>query len=155
MVKPKKQENALATNRKARHDYTIEDTVECGMVLTGTEIKSIRKGKINLKDSFARVEKGELWAYGIHVSPFEQGNRFNPDPLRPRKLLVKKREIHHFERKISQEGYTLVPLKVYIKNEFAKLLVGLALGKKKYDKRQSLREKDMKRDIQRAMKERY
>ncbi|AEA01284.1 MULTISPECIES: SsrA-binding protein SmpB [Aerococcus] len=151
----KKQDNVVATNRKANHDYIIEDTIEAGLVLTGTEIKSIRKGKVNLKDSFARVENGQVWVYGMHVSPFEQGNRFNPDPMRPRKLLLKKREINRLAKHVSQEGYAIIPLRMYIKRGFAKLLIGIGKGKKKYDKRQALKEKDMKRDIKRAMKEKY
>ncbi|MCY3035707.1 MULTISPECIES: SsrA-binding protein SmpB [Aerococcus] len=151
----KKQDNVVATNRKANHDYIIEDTIEAGLVLTGTEIKSIRKGKVNLKDSFARVENGQVWVYGMHVSPFEQGNRFNPDPMRQRKLLLKKREINRLAKHVSQEGYAIIPLRMYIKRGFAKLLIGIGKGKKKYDKRQALKEKDMKRDIKRAMKEKY
>ncbi|AMB95636.1 SsrA-binding protein SmpB [Aerococcus urinae] len=151
----KKQDNVVATNRKANHDYIIEDTIEAGLVLTGTEIKSIRKGKVNLKDSFARVENGQVWVYGMHVSPFEQGNRFNQDPMRPRKLLLKKREINRLAKHVSQEGYAIIPLRMYIKRGFAKLLIGIGKGKKKYDKRQALKEKDMKRDIKRAMKEKY
>ncbi|MHA6653638.1 SsrA-binding protein SmpB [Aerococcus urinae] len=151
----KKQDNVVATNRKANHDYIIEDTIEAGLVLTGTEIKSIRKGKVNLKDSFARVENGQVWVYGMHVSPFEQGNRFNPDPMRPRKLLLKKREINRLAKHVSQEGYAIIPLRMYIKRGFAKLLIGIGKGKKQYDKRQALKEKDMKRDIKRAMKEKY
>lgn len=151
----KKQDNVVATNLKANHDYIIEDTIEAGLVLTGTEIKSIRKGKVNLKDSFARVENGQVWVYGMHVSPFEQGNRFNPDPMRPRKLLLKKREINRLAKHVSQEGYAIIPLRMYIKRGFAKLLIGIGKGKKKYDKRQALKEKDMKRDIKRAMKEKY
>ncbi|MHC3403852.1 SsrA-binding protein SmpB [Aerococcus sp. Group 2] len=151
----KKQDNVVATNRKANHDYIIEDTIEAGLVLTGTEIKSIRKGKVNLKDSFARVENGQVWVYGMHVSPFEQGNRFNPDPMRQRKLLLKKREINRLAKHVSQEGYAIIPLRMYIKRRFAKLLIGIGKGKKKYDKRQALKEKDMKRDIKRAMKEKY
>lgn len=150
--KKPQQDNAVATNRKARHDFIIEDTIECGIVLTGTEIKSVRQGKINLKDGFARIRNGEVWMSNVHISPFEQGNLFNHDPLRSRKLLLKKSEIARLEKAISQSGTTLVPLKVYIKRGFAKVLIGIAKGKQKQDKRRSLKEKDMKREIDRAMK---
>ncbi|OYQ68158.1 SsrA-binding protein SmpB [Aerococcus sp. 1KP-2016] len=148
----KNDDNVLASNRKASHDFTILDTIECGVVLTGTEIKSVRQSKINLKDGFARVERGEVWMYNVHISEFSQGNIFNHDPLRPRKLLLKKTQILKLEKDIQREGQTLVPLKVYLKNGYAKVLLGIAEGKKKYDKRRALKEKDMKREAQRALK---
>ncbi|AMB94874.1 SsrA-binding protein SmpB [Aerococcus sanguinicola] len=152
MAKAKDNSHVVARNRKANHDFTIEDTVECGIVLTGTEIKSVRQSKVNLKDAFARIERGEVWLYQCHISPYEQGNRYNPDPMRRRKLLLKKREIAKLEKATERDGYTLVALKMYIKRGFAKVLIGTAKGKKRYDKRQSLKERDMKRDIQRALK---
>ena len=146
-----KDQNVLARNRKAHHDYTILDTIECGLVLKGTEIKSIRAGRMNLKDGFARIEKGEVWLYNVHISPFKEGNIFNHDPLRQRKLLLKQREINKLTKQVTQDGVTLVPLKVYIKRGVAKVLIGIAKGKKQHDKRQALKEKTMKREAQRAM----
>lgn len=150
--KKPQQDNVIATNRKAHHDYNIEDTVECGMVLTGTEIKSVRQGKINLKDGFARIHRNEVWLHNVHISPFEQGNIFNHEPLRTRKLLLKRSEIARLEKESSQAGVTLVPLKVYLKRGYAKVLLGVARGKKQHDKRQALKEKDMRREIDRAIK---
>lgn len=150
--KVQKDDNVVARNRKANHDFTILDTIECGVVLTGTEIKSVRQSRLNLKDGFARIERGEVWMYNVHISEFEQGNMFNHDPLRPRKLLLKKNEISKLLKEIQREGHTLVPLKVYIKRGYAKVLLGVAEGKKKYDKRRALKEKDMKREAQRALK---
>lgn len=144
----------LAQNKKASHDYFIEDTYEAGMVLTGTEIKSVRAGKANISDSFCTIRNGEAFVHNMHISPFEQGNRFNPsDPTRARKLLLKRAEIHKLLGLSKQEGYTLVPLKIYIRNGYAKLLIGLAKGKKKYDKRESEAKRDAQRDIQRALRE--
>ncbi|MBR2130144.1 SsrA-binding protein SmpB [Aerococcus sp.] len=148
----KNDDNVVARNRKANHDFTILDTIECGVVLTGTEIKSVRQSRLNLKDGFARIDRGEVWMYNVHISEFEQGNMFNHDPLRPRKLLLKKAEINKLLKETQREGYTLVPLKVYIKRGYAKVLLGVAEGKKKYDKRRALKEKDMKREAQRALK---
>lgn len=145
----------LVQNRKASHDYHIEETIEAGIVLTGTEIKSLRAGKANISDSFATIRNGEAFIHNMHISPFEQGNRFNPtDPTRARKLLLHKKEITKLLGLSKQEGYTIVPLKVYVKNGFAKVLIGLAKGKKKYDKRESEAKRDAQRDIQRALKER-
>lgn len=148
----KNDDNVVARNRKANHDFTILDTIECGVVLTGTEIKSVRQSRLNLKDGFARIDRGEVWMYNVHISEFEQGNMFNHDPLRPRKLLLKKAEINKLLKETQMEGHTLVPLKVYIKRGYAKVLLGVAEGKKKYDKRRALKEKDMKREAQRALK---
>jgi SsrA-binding protein len=145
----------LAVNRRASHDYFIEDTYEAGMVLTGTEIKSVRAGKVNINDAFATIRNGEAFVHNMHISPFEQGNRFNPsDPRRPRKLLLKRREIDKLLGVVKQQGYTLVPLKIYLKNGFAKLLIGVGKGKKQYDKRETEAKRDAQRDIQRALKER-
>ena len=151
---PKGEGKVLAQNRKASHDYIILDTIEAGMVLTGTEIKSVRKAKINLKDGYAGIRNGEVFLQNVHISPFEQGNIFNHDPLRTRKLLLHKKQIKYLIEETKTTGVTLVPLKVYLKNGVAKVLIGLAKGKKSYDKRDALKQKDMKREIDRAMKER-
>ncbi|MCE5168350.1 SsrA-binding protein SmpB [Paenibacillus profundus] len=152
----KKSENkVLAQNKKASHDYFIEDTYEAGMVLTGTEIKSLRLGKANISDSFATIRKGEIFIHNMHISPFEQGNRYNPtDPTRARKLLLHKAQISKLIGQTKQEGYTLVPLKIYVRNGFAKLLIGLGRGKKNYDKRATEAKRDADRQIQRALRER-
>ena len=141
-----------ATNRKAFHNYFIEDRYEAGIELFGTEVKSIRQGKLNLKDSFCHVKNGELFLYGMHISPYEKGNIFNKDPLRTRKLLMHKREILKLSAKIQQDGYSLIPLSVYFKHAKGKVELGLARGKKLYDKRASAAERDAKRDMDRAMK---
>ena len=151
---PKGEGKVLAQNRKASHDYIILDTIEAGMVLTGTEIKSVRKAKINLKDGYASIRNGEVFLQNVHISPFEQGNIFNHDPLRTRKLLLHKKQIKYLSEETKTTGVTLVPLRVYLKNGVAKVLIGLAKGKKSYDKRDALKQKDMKREIDRAMKER-
>lgn len=151
---PKGKGNALAQNKKANHDYAIEETIEAGLVLSGTEIKSIRKGKVQLKDAFVQIRNGEAWVSNMHVSPYEQGNLFNHDPLRTRKLLLHKRQIQQLNYDVKRDGYTIVPLKIYIRDGYAKLLIGLGKGKKTYDKRQDLKNKDAKRDIARAMKDR-
>ncbi|MPM72533.1 SsrA-binding protein [bioreactor metagenome] len=151
---PKGEGKVLAQNRKASHDYIILDTIEAGMVLTGTEIKSVRKAKINLKDGYASIRNGEVFLQNVHISPFEQGNIFNHDPLRTRKLLLHKNQIKYLIEETKTTGVTLVPLKVYLKNGVAKVLIGLAKGKKSYDKRDALKQKDMKREIDRALKER-
>lgn len=148
-------DKVLAQNRKASHDYTILETIEAGMVLTGTEIKSVRQARINLKDGYVSLKQGEAFLVGVHISPFEQGMLFNHDPLRTRKLLLHKKQINYLLEQVKQAGNTVVPLKVYIKNGVAKLLIGVAKGKKNYDKRDALKQKDMKREIDRAMKERY
>ncbi|MFD0871716.1 SsrA-binding protein [Chlamydia abortus] len=148
------ESKTLAQNKKASHDYFIEETYECGLVLTGTEIKSLRGGRANISDSFATIRNGEAFVHNMHISPFEQGNRFNPtDPTRARKLLLKRAEINKLIGAVKQEGYTLVPLKVYVRNGYAKLLIGLGKGKKQYDKRQSAAKRDANRDIQRALRE--
>ncbi|MFC3799316.1 SsrA-binding protein SmpB [Cohnella sp. GCM10012308] len=155
MVKGKDQfDKPLAQNRKASHDYFIEDTFEAGMVLTGTEIKSLRGGRANMGDAFATIRNGEIFLHNMHISPFEQGNRHNPtDPTRTRKLLMHKAQIRKLIGASKQEGYTIVPLKVYTRNGYAKCLLGLGRGKKNYDKRESAAKKDAERDIQRALRE--
>lgn len=147
----RKGRRVIANNKKARHDYFIEESYEAGLVLTGTEIKSIRQGKVNLKESYARVEKGEVLIYGMHISPYDHGNIFNVDPLRPRKLLLHKREIRKLIGYIQQKGFTLVPLQLYI-NEAgrAKLSLGVAQGKKNYDKRADIAKRDAQRRMQQA-----
>lgn len=152
MTMAKQQDKPLAQNRKARHDFTILETVEAGLVLQGTEIKSIRQGKINLKDGFVSIRQGEAFLKNVHISPYEQGNIFNHDPLRNRKLLLHKKEIEKLEREVKQNRLTIIPLKVYIVRGRAKVLIGLAEGKNRYDKRHSLKEQQMKRDIDRALK---
>lgn len=143
---------ALATNRKARHDYFIDKVYEVGIVLKGTEVKSIRKGSVNLKDSYATVKDGEVFVEGMHISPFEQGNIFNVDPLRKRKLLLHKSEIRKIEREISQKGYTLVPLSLYLVKGRVKMELGLARGKKLYDKRDTLAKRDSDMRIRQALR---
>ncbi len=143
----------LVQNRKARHDYHIEKTLEVGIVLQGTEVKSIRAGKANLKDSYASVENGELFLYNMHISPYEQGNRFNHDPLRVRKLLAHKRELRQLIGLTQQKGFTLIPLKMYLSKGFVKLELALAKGKKLYDKRDDLAERSAKREMERAFRE--
>ena len=144
----------ITDNRKARHDYFIHDTYEAGLALTGTEVKSLRRGKVNLKDSFCRIAKGEAYIVGMHISPYEQGNRFNVDPVRTRKLLLHKEEIRKLIGATKEKGYTFIPLNLYFKKGRVKVTVALASGKKLYDKRQELAEKEAKRDIERRMKNR-
>ena len=151
----KKGIKTAVQNRKAFHDYFVEERYEAGIELFGTEVKSIRGGKANLKDSFCVAKDGELYAYQMHISPYEQGNRFNVDSRRPRRLLMHKREIMRLYGKVKQDGYSLIPLEVYFKGSRVKVKVGLCKGKKLYDKRQSAAERDAKRQIDRAMKERY
>lgn len=145
-------EKVVATNKKARHDYEIIDTFETGIVLSGTEVKSMRAGKINLKDSYARVINGELWLLGVHISPYSHGSYNNHEPERDRKLLIHKSEMRRLVGKIDSGGMTLVPLKVYFKRGWAKVQLALARGKKHYDKRQSLAKRDAGREIQRQLK---
>lgn len=142
----------ISSNRKAFHEYTIFDKFVAGMVLFGTEIKSIRKGAVNLKDSFAKIEDGEIYLYNCHISPYEQGNRYNKDPERVRKLLLNKKEILKMLGKIKKEGYTIVPLELFLSNGYAKLEIALAKGKKLHDKRDDIAKKTQKRDMDRAMK---
>lgn len=149
----KKGKKVISTNRKAFHEYTIFEKFVAGIVLTGTEIKSIRKGAINLKDSFAKIDDGEIFLHKCHISPYEKGNRFNHDPERVRKLLLTKREILKMLGKIKKEGYTIVPLEFFLTHGFAKLEIGLAKGKKLHDKREDIAKKTQNRDMQRAMKQ--
>ena len=142
----------ISTNRKAFHDFLIYEKYVAGLVLVGTEIKSIRKGAVNLKDSFAKIEKGEIFLYNSHISKYEQGNRYNHEPERVRKLLLNKKEILKMEGKIKKEGYTIVPLELFLSRGYAKLEIGLAKGKKLYDKREDLTKKTQNRDIQRKLK---
>lgn len=151
---PKGDGKLVAQNKKARHDYAIEETFEAGIVLQGTEIKSVRNARVNLKDSYARIDKGEIFLHNMHISPYEQGNRYNHDPLRTRKLLLHKKQISRLIGETKESSYSIVPLKMYIKDGYAKVLIGVARGKKKYDKRQDLKQKEAKRDIERAFKER-
>ena len=136
-------------NRKAKYNYQIFESLEAGIVLTGTEIKSIREGKANIKDSYARIKNDEIFLINMHISSYDNGNRFNHDETRERKLLLHKKEILKFRDKIKLEGYTIVPLKVYLKHGFAKVLIGVGQGKKEYDKRQTIKERDQKREIHR------
>ena len=142
----------IANNKKAYHDYFIEDTYEAGIELAGTEVKSLRMGKCSVKESFIQIEKGEVSIYGMHISPYERGNIFNKDPLRVRKLLLHTYEIRKIEGKIREKGYTLVPLKVYFKGSLVKVEMGVAKGKKLYDKRQDIAKKDQRRETEREFK---
>ncbi len=143
----------ISQNKKAYHDYFIEETYECGIALVGTEVKSIRLGQVNLKDSFASVQSGEVMLLGMHISPYEKGNIFNKDPLRERKLLMHKSEIRRLIGKVKEDGYSLVPTKVYLKGSKVKVEIALARGKKLYDKRNAIAEKEAKRRIDRKIKE--
>jgi len=149
-----KQRKLIANNKKARHDYFIEETYEAGMVLTGTEIKSIRQGKVNIKESYAKIENGEMFIYGMHISPYEQGNRFNVDPLRPRKLLLHRQEIRKLIGYTTLKGLTIVPLNMYINEQGkAKMEIAVARGKKNYDKRDDIAKRDAGRKMQQAIKD--
>lgn len=148
----KGQGNVVAQNKKARHDYEILETYEAGLVLSGTEIKSVRAARITLKDGFAQIKNGEAWLNNVHITPYEQGNIWNQDPDRTRKLLLKKKEIAKLENELKGSGMTLVPLKVYLKNGFAKVLLGLAKGKHDYDKRETIKRREQERNIKRIMK---
>ncbi len=142
----------IANNKKAFHDYFIEDKFEAGISLAGTEVKSLRMGKCSIKESFIRIEKGEVIVYGMHISPYEKGNIFNKDPLRPRKLLLHKYEINKIDGKMTTKGYTIVPLQVYFKGSLVKVEIALARGKKLYDKRHDIAKKDMRRESEREFK---
>lgn len=144
----------IADNRKARHDFLIHESYETGIVLTGTEVKSLRAGKANLKDGYAKIENSEIMLHNVHISPYDAGNRFNHEPLRTRKLLMHRSEINKLIAKTKEKGYTLVPLKLYFAHGMAKLQLGLATGKKNYDKRQDMAERDAKREVDRAFRER-
>jgi len=150
-----KEERAIATNKKAYHDYFVEETFECGIALTGTEVKSLRQNRAALRDSFATVRSGEVWLHGVHISPYSHGNRANVDPDRKRKLLLHKKEIRYLIGKTKERGFTLVPLKLYFSpSNKVKVELGLARGKKQYDKRDSIAKRDQQRDVERAMRDR-
>ena len=153
MGKNKEPRKIIASNKKARHDYFFEEYFEAGIALVGTEVKSLRAGKVNLKDSYVQVKEGEIFLIGVHISPYEQGNRFNLDPMRTRKLLMHKSEIIRLFSTVKQDGLTIVPTKCYFKDGKVKFEIGLARGKKNFDKRDSAAEKTAKRDIDRAMKD--
>lgn len=143
----------IGRNRKAYHDYHIDESYEAGIVLQGTEVKSVRGAKVNLRDSYARVEGGELYLFNMHISPYDPGNRYNHDPRRTRKLLMHKAEIGRLAGKVQEKGYTLIPLKIYLKRGLVKVELGLARGKRLYDKRRSIAERDQRREMERAHKE--
>lgn len=148
----KEAKKMIANNKKARHDYFIEETYEAGISLHGTEVKSLRMGKCSIKEAFVRVEKGEVYIYGMHISPYEKGNIFNRDPLRVKKLLLHKYEINKMMGQMQQKGYTLVPLNVYFKGSLVKVEIGLAKGKKLYDKRQDIAKRDQQREAEKQFK---
>lgn len=152
MAQTKETQKLIANNKKAYHDYFIDETFETGVVLHGTEVKSMRMGKCSIKESFIRIENGEVFVYGMHVSPYEKGNIFNKDPLRVKKLLMHKYEINRLAGKIAEKGYTLVPLQVYFKEGKVKVEIGLARGKKLYDKREDIAKKDQRRETEREFK---
>ena len=145
----------IANNPTARHNYTIEDTIEAGIVLTGTEIKSNRNGKVNMKDTYANIKNGEVFIYGMHISPYEHGNIYNKDPLRTRKLLLTRREINKLYGLIKQKGYSLIPISLYFSGNFLKIELGVGKGKKLYDKREEIAKKDSQRRIQQHMSDKY
>ena len=144
----------IATNRKAYHDYEVVDTLEAGIVLTGTEIKSIREGRVNLRDGFAIIRGGEVWLLNVHIAPYAGGNRQNHEPRRERKLLLHRREINRLAGRVQEKGWTLVPLRLYLKDNKAKIELGLVRGKRQYDKRESIAQRDFEREIQREIKSR-
>ncbi len=148
----KETRKLIANNKKARFDYFIEDTYEAGICLHGTEVKSLRMGKCSIKESFIRIEKGEVFIYNMHISPYEKGNIFNKDPLRVKKLMLHKQEINKLAGQLAQKGYTLVPLEVYLKGSYVKVQIGLARGKKLYDKRQDIAKKDQRREVEKEFK---
>jgi len=155
MAKETKHKNVSIANRKAWHEYHIGETFEAGLMLSGTEVKSIRDSKASITESFCKVENGEVWIYGMHIAPFEQGNRWNVDPIRPRKLLLHKAEINRINRQLAEKGLTLVPLKLYFTRGFAKLNIGVGRGKKLWDKRDTIADRDVERDRRREESEKY
>ena len=152
MAKGKESQKLIANNKKAYHDFFIDETYECGIALHGTEVKSMRMGKCSIKEAFVRIEDGEVFVYGMHVSPYEKGNIFNKDPLRVKKLLLHKYEINKLLGKIKEKGYTLVPLQVYFKDGQVQVEIGLARGKKLYDKREAIAKKDQRREAEKEFK---
>ncbi len=153
MAEDKIKIKSVSKNKKAFHDYFVDETYETGISLCGTEVKSVREGKVNLKDSYVSVKTGEAILIGMHISPYEKGNIFNKDPLRPRKLLLHRREINKLIGLTQQQGYTLIPLEIYFKGSYVKVALGLCRGKKNYDKREAIAERDAKRNMNRALKE--
>jgi SsrA-binding protein len=153
-VKGGERVKVIAVNRRATHDYFIDERIEAGLVLTGTEIKSIREGRVNLREGYARVVGDEAWLVNVHIAPYEQGNRYNHEPLRDRKLLLHRDEIASLIGKVRQRGYTLIPMQLYLKNGRAKVELGLARGKKQFDKRESIAKREAQRDIDRALRSR-
>ena len=151
MVSPPAGRKVVATNRKARHEYHILDEWEAGLVLTGSEVKSLRDGRVSFQDAFARVERGEVWLHSLHISPYVQANRQNHDPLRPRKLLLRRQEIRKLIGKVEEKGLTLVPLEIYFQQGYAKVRIALARGKQLHDKREALKKRDQEREARRAM----
>ena len=155
MAEKKQSSRIIAQNRKAWHDYFVDEKYEAGIALFGTEVKSLRAGTVNLKDAYCEIDGGEMFALGVHISPYEQGNIFNKDPLRPKRLLMHKREIMKLTGLVSREGYTLVPLSLYFKGSYVKMALGLCKGKKLYDKREDAAKRDADRTIEKAMKNRF
>ncbi|RKX79669.1 MAG: SsrA-binding protein [Spirochaetes bacterium] len=155
MGKSNSQIKMLAENKRARFDYQVEDRLECGIELKGTEVKSVKSGRFSFSDSYARIKEGELWLIGLHIPPYPQGNIFNHEPDRDRKLLVHKQEIKRLKRKVEEKGVTLVPLKLYTKRGLVKVDLGLCRGKRKYDKREDIKRRDLDREQERAIKERF
>ncbi|MEX0993917.1 MAG: SsrA-binding protein SmpB [Balneolaceae bacterium] len=155
MSKKENKSPPTIKNRKARHEYNVEETYEAGLVLRGTEVKSIRNGKVSLDEAFAYLKNGEIWLKNMYIKPYEHGSYQNHDERRERKLLLQKREIREIEKSITQKGKTFVPLKLYFKNGYAKILMGIASGKKQYDKREDIKEKDMRRELDRKFKGTY
>ncbi|NLG58151.1 MAG: SsrA-binding protein SmpB [Clostridiales bacterium] len=143
----------IADNRRARHDYFVEESYECGIELKGTEVKSMRQGRVNLKESYARIKDGEVWVEGMHISPYEQGSIFNTDPLRPKRLLLHKSEIRKLQAQVMRQGMTLIPLKIYLKDGRMKLELGVCRGKRLHDKREDIADRDAKRDMERALRQ--
>jgi SsrA-binding protein len=154
VTQDKSEIRVIATNRKARHDYSIEDTIEAGIVLVGSEIKSIRARRVNLRDGYAAVEDGEVWLYNVHIAPYDPASRYGHEPRRKRKLLLHKREIARLERRVQEKGYTLVPLRLYLRGNLAKVELALARGRRQYDKRAAIAEREARRRAERAIRER-
>lgn len=153
-IKDRESVKVVASNRRAFHDYFIDDRIEAGLVLTGTEIKSIREGRVNLREGYARIANGEAWLHNVHIAPYEHGNRYNHEPMRDRKLLLHRDEIDTLVGKVRQRGYTVVPLQLYLKHGKAKVELGLARGKKQYDKRAAIAERDARREVERHLRDR-
>jgi SsrA-binding protein len=153
-VKDREHVKVVTVNRRATHDYFIDDRIEAGLALTGTEIKSIREGRVNLREGYARIVDGEAWLTNVHIAPYEQGNRYNHEPLRDRKLLLHRDEINTLMGRVRQRGYTIVPLQLYLKNGRAKVELGLARGKREFDKRESIARREAQREIDRSLRER-